>query len=438
LSKLRARFEARLQDELGGDADTVLAELLAKVCHRARGSGGQVADIAQLLQAIGNLFGPPTSCEDRNNPSALPLRTALRQDAQRLAADTGNALAEWVLDMADSQSGGVDGACRAKDWCASHLRALETQCVGELHEAQRDVQFFEQTLSELSVPAPSRTRLFASRRAEKQPVDGDDAILQLIRLRFQELAVHAICHALRLTSAPLSAAGDRLKDLRHELGRLSLQFADTFSSEDAHSETLARKVSDDVMNLVKSKLRLRLPQLAEIVDERFRQQFQQPQGGLHKLCSNSVAMQSSVPTALRSLARAEIVGALKTISVAEGLLATDTTCESQVERLQTCLDTARPKLTGCSGSQRLLVILPEADKGSLLDEAVSQLEPPATVIRDSDADLVFCYEVQELSISDVAARLVDDRVDFAQTASRLHTRTDVVWTAMTPPALSGA
>jgi hypothetical protein len=121
---------------------------------------------------------------------------------------------------------------------------------------------------------------------------------------------------------------------------------------------------------------------------------------------------------------------LKEISIAPVVLDASLTAERQAERLRACVDAARPRLTDCGGSQHLLAIVPKNSAGSALHDAVSQLDPPATLVNDSDADLVFCYEVQDLSLSNVAARLIENRSDFVQIAARLHTRMDVAWSGL--------
>ncbi|MEX0977611.1 MAG: hypothetical protein WDZ48_02090, partial [Pirellulales bacterium] len=134
------------------------------------------------------------------------------------------------------------------------------------------------------------------------------------------------------------------------------------------------------------------------------------------------------------LARAEVLGALKQITIDEALLGTDSTSEGRGERLRVVLDAARAKLADCGGFQRLFAVLPASSAGSALHDALSkQLTPPATVITDTDADLVLCYEQQELSLVHVAARLIDGRSDIVQIAGRLHTRMDVPWSQLPHP-----
>jgi hypothetical protein len=76
-----------------------------------------------------------------------------------------------------------------------------------------------------------------------------------------------------------------------------------------------------------------------------------------------------------------------------------------------------------------VAIVPNTAAGSRLGESLSHtLDPPATVVRDTGADLVFCYEVQEILVPHAAARLIGGRGDLVHIAGRLHTRTDVAWT----------
>jgi hypothetical protein len=102
--------------------------------------------------------------------------------------------------------------------------------------------------------------------------------------------------------------------------------------------------------------------------------------------------------------------------------------QSNASPLGDCLQAARPNLDRCGGSQRLIAVVPAALGESPLIEALGkELERPATLVRDVDADIVLCYEAQELCIPHVAARIVGDRGDLAQIAFRLHTRIDVNW-----------
>ncbi len=85
----------------------------------------------------------------------------------------------------------------------------------------------------------------------------------------------------------------------------------------------------------------------------------------------------------------------------------------------------------CGGRQRLLVVAPEplapAITPETLGEAVTALP---TVVTDTHADMLICYEVEGLTIPRVASVVLDQRFQVVEAASRLHTRTDVPWTPL--------
>ena len=49
---------------------------------------------------------------------------------------------------------------------------------------------------------------------------------------------------------------------------------------------------------------------------------------------------------------------------------------------------------------------------------------------NNDGDFVLCYEVEQLSLTQVAVTLIDGRRDYAEYAERLHTRTDLGWSRL--------
>ena len=99
--------------------------------------------------------------------------------------------------------------------------------------------------------------------------------------------------------------------------------------------------------------------------------------------------------------------------------------------LRKCLKVATPRLLECGGAKRLLVsVSKELDSSRLRDEIrqVSNDEP--TVVSVEDGDMTLCYEAEQISLESVASKLIDNRPDYAQMASRLHTRVDVNWSSI--------
>jgi len=50
-----------------------------------------------------------------------------------------------------------------------------------------------------------------------------------------------------------------------------------------------------------------------------------------------------------------------------------------------------------------------------------------TIVQDSIAELVICYELEQIPVDNVLAKLIGTREDILEVARRLHTRIDVPW-----------
>ena len=429
LDGLGEKVQTLLQNELGGTDESVFAKLRAGVEGTQSAGVRTIGHAARLLHAINSLFGPLANDKEGPNPASLPLRIALERDLKTIAAPIGDALRKWILELIDDAGTRIGGASQARQWFAKHLRAIDDQATEEMRETETALQSHVRAILEIDQAAPSRTRMFGARRAEKQAADVDAAILQVVRLRFHETMLQAVCQTARLIGSKLSAAGDHISDAQRELGRLSREFTSPSPWEPADDAT--EGVIAEVRSAVAASLHARMPQLVQNLDERLQAGFLTEHGGLRELCHKQDAMRAIVPAALRASARLEIVAAVKAIPIAEVLFGSNGAAETRAERLRACLGAIKPKLDDCGGAQRLLAILPGSAAGTALESAVTEgLESPATFVNDSDADLVFCYEMQDLPLENVAARLIESRSDFVQIAARLHTRMDVAWSGL--------
>jgi serine/threonine protein kinase len=432
VTPLCERLTALLETELGGDAAAVLSRLRAKAeqRHEQDSSGATAA----LVRTIGNLFGTSAENEGMARPSAS-LEAALDRDVRTLAAPKGEAIRNWILELIDEPHVRVGGACRARDWYAAFIRGLDAEAA-ELREAvQVDWQTLERSLVETERTAAKRPTVFGIRRGEKPNPNADAAMLRIVRWRIEDLALFGLSKVFRHLLAQIASAGDQLKDVQRTLGQLSETFAAETPWQPADARPDGAKVVDEVRVAVTENLRQKMPELVQRAAAGFQAQFLDQRGGLRNLCKNVNAMQNLVPSALRALAQAQVFAAIKEIPIAKALLGSAEDAPSRLERLKECIDAAKPRISGCGGGQRLLAILPDNPHGAALRTAVSQeLQPPATVVGYSEPDVVFAYELQDLSIPHVAARLIEDRTDFAQMAARLHTRIDVVWSPLAQSA----
>jgi hypothetical protein len=255
-------------------------------------------------------------------------------------------------------------------------------------------------------------------------------LLLVLRLRLQELTLASVIKMLRMLGASLTSAGDQIKDLQREIGQWSAQFDADFPWNDEEAP-VAENILEEVEDALANQLQSRLPELAKTVAERTQQQFLTTHGGLRNVCQKADSMRAGMLAALRAEARAEVLSALKGIALGDAVLGSGVDVQQQTTRLLACQNVARPKLIDCAGSQRMLALVPASDANAPLIEALkTQLDPAPSILTSGDADLVLCFEQQELSLPHVAARLIAGRNDYTEIAARLHTRADVTWIAL--------
>ncbi|MBM4002160.1 MAG: hypothetical protein FJ295_02570 [Planctomycetes bacterium] len=96
--------------------------------------------------------------------------------------------------------------------------------------------------------------------------------------------------------------------------------------------------------------------------------------------------------------------------------------------LQRLLEKALPRLAACGGARRLMVIAPPDLSTTELSVQLSKLtNDQLTIVQDSIAELVICYELEQIPVDNVLAKLIGTREDILEVARRLHTRIDVPW-----------
>ncbi len=437
LANLRAAVAGLLDKELGGDADALYARLRANVQTQGQASPG--TPCVRLLQAIHELFEPPDTGPDGLKISLPAAHVAVERGLKQLAAPKSEGLRGFILELVNNPEARVGWAIKARDALAVHLRALDAEATDQVKETLQNLHELERTVRATERNVPNRSRMFGARRAEqKHAAELDGMLLLVMRLRLQAYTLQGVVKLLRLLGSGITSAGDQIKDLQRELGQWSDQFDADFPWDDDDAP-VAETILEEVEDALAGQLQSQLPRLAQRVDSRIQEQFLLPNGGLRNVCQRADAMRPAMLAALRTEARAEVLEALKAISLSDAVLGTDHDVERQTARLTACQEAARPKLIDCAGCQRLLAILPDREANAPLRDALGNLlNPQPTILNDSDADLTLCYEQQELSLPHVAARLISGRNDYTEIAARLHTRADVSWTELPRPSASAA
>ena len=132
---------------------------------------------------------------------------------------------------------------------------------------------------------------------------------------------------------------------------------------------------------------------------------------------------------LRELVRRAVVSWMKQLDATQILFGQGS--DGETVPLDEHLEASLPKLLECGGARRLLVMLPHNSTNMRPVEILTrQLNELPSLAENSDGDFVLCHEVEQISLTQVAVTLIEERRDWADYASRLHTRTDVSWSVL--------
>jgi len=427
VNRLGQEVRLLVEQQLGGSPETAFSKLLAGLDQSPDTPPRQY--VQRTLSALWTIFGPSAALDPQTQLSSTPIEAALEEGIKQLAMPRAVAVRDWILSLIDNPAARVAGAARAKQWYDDYWRAMDSQIVERLHKGQHELREMEQALHAAAAAAPPRRRTLFGGGAKKVFSGVDSGLAHVVRLRYEQTTLRLTTRVLRVLAAQVAAAGDQLKELHRELGQLGQHFASASPWEAPHSATPESSVVDEVASAVADRLRHRMPAMLQAVDAEFQVSFLELEGGLRGVFRR-IEVRSRLVEALRAKARAQVLRALQETSIDQPVLGS-TSAGDGSRRLQACLDAALPRLDRCGGARRLIAVAPKASAESSLAQALtSELDPPATIVFDTDPDLVLCYEAQELWVPYVAARLVGDRGDLVRIASRLHTRADVDWTEL--------
>jgi hypothetical protein len=184
--------------------------------------------------------------------------------------------------------------------------------------------------------------------------------------------------------------------------------------------------------LVLQNLLERLPKLYDRVDQYLQHGFLSESGGFCCLSTDDNPRRSRLAAAIHEAARAAVTETLKETDLDDIFRLARLPAEKLDEWIAKQLKAARPHLLECGGAARLLVSLPERSTSRKIAQRLeSEYGAVPNIIRATAGDLAICYEVEQLPLSKVTVRLIENRPDCVEYASRLHTRIDVDWCPLT-------
>ena len=227
----------------------------------------------------------------------------------------------------------------------------------------------------------------------------------------------------------LSSVGDLLVDLNRELQLLAGQYDDGDEEESFPPGQLLSQLR----KLISEQLAAGTQAQAATLDELISKQFLAQVGGLLGALTSGGDTRSKLLPLIDNESRKVILRQLESLDIA-AVLAEGAAIDPQLAAdWKTLVEQAKPRWQGVQAQRRLVCVLPERSQATREPQqwqkslqTTSFRQPPA-LIDAPGADLLICFEVGPLTVSDLLSQLLIERPDLADVAGRLHTRADVSW-----------
>jgi len=413
-----ARFRSTLAEQMGNDRETYLLTALGELLNNLAPRWSfltQIPPSKVIIEALDGII----RYQGMAGSYQLCLESALEGPIQEIATAAGAELQQWLLSLVNSPEHRLMGAQQMADLLAEHLRDLSSQAGEAIRLTTNDLQ----SLRELLLADKDGSKNWLSFRGffSARRLVADRRLSEYFELRLHELTLDAFCRLVGMVHAKLATVGDRLRNLAVDLNRMIEQF------------TAVPAVADE--SAIRTKVLQRVA-VAQIAARKTELLAEMEQAFENELCQAATTetrdFRSKLTVAMRQMSRTLILRMLERFATEQATAALEGQPHEQLfEILSGLKEASPPRFTTCGGQRRLLVVAPEKVAAAVAAQASANGEwPVPTVLADAGSDMLVCFELEDLSLKQIAAKVLDQRFQAVDAASRLHTRTDVPWTPL--------
>jgi hypothetical protein len=418
LDQVMNGFRCGLAEQMGNDRPsyllTALGELLKKLVPQ-RSFLTRIPPGKVILDALDGMIRYQGTQESHR----LCLESALEVPVQEIATAAGAELRQWLLSLVNSPEHRLAGAQQMADGLAEHLRDLSREAGEAIQAATNELRSLKELLLGDKKGSKNWLRFrgfFSGRR-----LVADRRLSEYFELRLHELTLNAFCRLVGLVLAQVATVGDKLRNLAADFNRLIEQFS------------TAPAVADAATVRSKALQRVAAAQIAARKAELLAEMERAMEEDLREAATTEVRdVRSRVSVEVRRISQMLILRMLKLFAIQETTAALEGRPHEPLFEIPSGLKEALPqRFNACGGQRRLLVVAPEQLAPMVAAQTPDNNETPAaTVLADAGSDILICYEVEDQPLRRMAAKLLDQRFQAVEVASRLHTRTDVPWTPL--------
>lgn len=407
--RLRAKIEegSPLQiDQLFGDC----MELISKDLNNVAGILCQRADEAfgVSIDRRDTTYVDPEHCVQIDN--------SFGQDAQ----NDGETIAQTLVELLSGDELQLGFAIEATDGALKTIRKI----IDEIDVDSREQSAASDNLM-ARIQAIPVAKLSTDAKLQEELVQFVRGYLMSRLNQFFNRCRRSYC---RVCSNSIDAVRLQLKRYKDQLEMVSNEFNfvegfDGLLADDDSELDLNRLLSESVEQESES--------LVAATEKRVYEHLIVERGGYLEALESASVWQNQLAYEIRTQAKRVLVNAYKKTSI-EKVAALNGIEPERISRwLNDELIKAKPEIDDCGGATRLLVGVPEcSDDEQLKTMLEKQFNVDSCQIKGTQGNFVFCCEGEDISLANVAYRLLQARPDAVELVKRIQTRNDVQWTTL--------
>jgi serine/threonine protein kinase len=342
--------------------------------------------------------------------------------AKKLALDMGR----WLTDRTQLPGLRMCGAEKAAQLLSKHLSGLHDNALHQRKQFGLMLEQLEQLLG-IGTAQPS-ARAVALRRS---PQEFETHYLEYGRLRMFNVALFFIQRLAKRIKNSIVPLIELLADARRDLKGIVVQM---------NPGELASPTLDDLeaqlRGAVLQDFATHRAELVQQLDHWLQDTFIKEAGGFLPCITQGGEHRMRLMTELFQMARKSLMESLKDLNVATFLLEPCPQADgTTVQRLVASLDAARPKPLADAHCHTFIAISEkfgdEERCGQIIAATQEHIGARPALIGYRDSDVSVVSELENLSVADIASRLIDERVDFVEYARRVFARSDIPFEPLT-------
>jgi serine/threonine protein kinase len=253
-----------------------------------------------------------------------------------------------------------------------------------------------------------------------------EALQQYCNLRMEEFVLRFAGRFYRRLISSVVAVRDTLIHFERSLNELLRFFAS--KSDALMADTSANRPKME--NLLIQCVEKNLSTMVVRSELQVYQSLAASMGGYLEFFNHS-SLVKQLPQNIIKIAQAVLADAHQKISLEETLAENNIGIEQVVKWISEQVKLAQPIVKDCGGGLRSLLGLPALTQTSILPELIRRhLDFNVAPIKGTRGSFVFCFEGEDVSLANIAFRLLQLRPDAIELVKRLHTRSDIEWSTL--------